>query len=399
MTRATPHFFLRWQASVGGLHSRSPILDGGDVIFVASCGVRWNVRDRLDGVFCLSKKTGKTLWFTPTLSDVNEMVRAGDEIIVPTDLGDVFVIDASTGEIKLIHQADSAVLGRPIVYEGLSQWSAVFASLNGTIYTIDSRSDEATPIGIVEGGVRSALTPLGSRRFLVTTETGQVIKVGMDRHGMTQNILVSAPEGKYGGPVSITSNPLVIGDFAYIGYSRETYYEYPAVFCVNLREEETQWVAFDEGTDEHYGNVRTTPLLIGGKLAVASAYSDSLTFLCPTTGVVLGRVKLGQTVLQQWSSPVAVDAEILAVGRVDGVLSLVDTKEEKLLASVSLATADAEKVARVRPAGEDPEMFRLYPGEPAPDGAICGTPLASGRDLFVGTTDGSIAAIQMSSSK
>ena len=383
-----------WRTQVGGLQSRNRVLDGGEVLFVGTCGDTWNVRDRSDGVHCISKRTGQSLWFTATLADVNEMVLAGTDLLVPTDIGDLIIIDAATGAIKTIHRVDSAVLGQPLVYRFGSRWSALFASVAGVIYSVDSNDDQLLALGTLDGLIRANLVPTGPQGFLAATDSGQIIKVSMDHNDLQSEVLARAPSGKYGGGASITATPLLAGDLAYVGYARSTYDDEPAVFCLNWRSGELLWSAQGRA-DETYGNVRTTPALIGDRLAIASAYSDAILFVDAATGTYIGDVKLGQSVFQQWSSPVSVGTDIVALGRVDGVVSLIDSRSLKLLTSISLQTAGSEPLTKLPSGPSGDEVFGLYPGEPAPAGAICGTPLSSDNMLYVGTTDGHLGAISI----
>lgn len=388
-----PHF--NWKARVGGIQSRSRIIQHRDTIIVGTCGESWNKRDGRDGVYCLSKLNGNQIWFTPTLSDVNEFVLAGSNLIVPTDAGDVIVLDANSGAIGNILRADAPVLGAPIVHRVPGGWTAIFASLIGTIYSLSAHDRELRILGSIDGGIRAALTSLDPDTFIAVTETGSVVKTTVEHNRLHSHEIARAPASKYGGPVSITATPLIVGRHAYVGYARETYDALPAVFCIDTLREEIVWKASPAGPKDYFGNTRTTPIIINNKLAIASAYTDSLLFLDPNNGAVINQTKLGQATFQQWSSPIIVGSNMIAVGRVDGVLSIIDSDEQKLLASVSLATAATERL-RESDAGETGEpTFKLYPGEPAPEGAICGTPVSSDGTIYVGTTDGTLASIRM----
>lgn len=388
-----PHF--NWKVRVGGIQSRSKIIQHRDNIIVGTCGDSWNVRDGRDGIYCISKLNGDQIWFTPTLSDVNEFILAGSDLIVPTDAGDVMVLDANSGAIGNIVRADAAVLGAPIVHRVPGGWTAVFASLIGTIYSLSTHDPELRILGSIDGGIRAALTSLDPDTFIAVTETGSVVKTTVERNGLRSREIARAPAGKYGGPVSITATPLIVGRHAYVGYARETYDAIPAVFCVDTLREEIVWKPSPAGPDDYFGNTRTTPTIIDNKLALASAYTDSIIFLDPDNGTVIAQTKLGQATFQQWSSPIIVGPNMIAVGRVDGVLSIIDSDEQKLLASVSLATAATERLSESDAEKIGEPTFKLYPGEPAPEGAICGTPFSSDGTIYVGTTDGTLASIRM----
>lgn len=383
---------ILWNTKVGSIQSRTSLIVSGDYLYVGTCGDSWNKRDRKDGVHCLNVRTGRDVWFSPTLSDVNEMALVGKDLIVPTDVGDVLVIDVTDGEIRFIVRADSAVYGKPIVYRSLGGWSAILASVEGTIYRLESGAQELVPIGGIGGGLRANLSPIGYDAFLAATENGRLVKARMSNGVILSHEIASIPPGKFGGTPAISASPIMMGDLAFVGYARETYDENAAVACINVRTEELAWTGGK--VEDHVGNVRTTPVIVDDKLIVASAYTNAIHLLDPASGLVTGSVQLGQSVFQQWSSPVALSDRHVAVGRVDGVCSIIDVRTEKLVTSISLATADTEKLAQ-REDLHDGETFQLYPGEPAPAGAICGTPTVDGRTLILGTTDGNVAAISL----
>ena len=79
----------------------------------------------------------------------------------------------------------------------------------------------------------------------------------------------------------------------------------------------------------------------------------------------------------------------------DGVCSVIDVQEGKLVASISLATAEAEALMRInenRP--YESNSYALYPGD-VPIGGICGTPLVVYNRVFVGTTSGQVTALKL----
>ncbi|GGO99257.1 PQQ-binding-like beta-propeller repeat protein [Stakelama pacifica] len=386
-----------WKIQIGSIQSRNTMIVQGGHLFLGTCGKRWNQRDKDDGVYCIDVKSGEVVWFTPTLSDVNEIVVVGRQIIAPTDSGDVFVIDSANGEIAEIYRADSPVFGEPLTFQAVGAWKAFFASHLGTFYYVESGSSILHTLGERGGGFRAGLMPIGSDGFVAVAENGDVLKGSLQTGKLLTHPIALAPDGEFAGGTSISSRPLVIGDKAYIGFARCTYDRNPAVFCVDLREESVVWAASNSDEKESFGNCRTTPVMVANKLVVASAYTDRLAFLSPDTGELIGGVKLGLNVFQQWSSPVQISPHHVAIGRVDGVCSIVDVVNEELVSSISLATPETERLGRVNLGKEYQEHnYGLYPGEPAPVGGICGTPSVSGSSLFVGTTAGTLARIDFS---
>ena len=387
-----------WRRKLGSIQSRNALICDESRLFVGTCGEAWNVRDCDDGVHCLNRSDGASLWFTPTTADVNEICLAGSSLVAPTDAGDVFVLDAATGRISAVYRADSPVLGKPLVTDGVGGWSAIFASLAGTVYLIEEHSQTLTVLGEIGGGLRASLVRLNASEFLAATENGRLVKGVIRGRELRSYEVASAPaDSKWGGEVGLAAAPLIVGTKVFAGYTRSTYDEQPAVFCVDLVQERVEWTAnAHESRGLTFGNVRTTPALIGNRLVVASAYSEGVDILDAHSGVFLDRVRLGKNVFQQWSGPVSVGEGRVAIGRVDGVCSIVDVQGASLVASVSLATAETERLARANEGKEyTSDDFALYPGEPAPDGGICGTPLVDKDMLFVGTTDGIVVGVRL----
>jgi outer membrane protein assembly factor BamB len=204
------------------------------------------------------------------------------------------------------------------------------------------------------------------------------------------------PDTNWGDEVSLTATPLLVGTKIFAGYARTTYSTDPAIFCFDLNEERVEWTARSyEEPEITFGNIRTTPALIGNRLLVASAYTNGVDILDAQSGRFLQRIALGQEVFQQWSSPVQIDEGRAALGRVDGVCSILDVAAGSLAASISLTTAESERFSAGSGDGKAGESFPLYPGDPAPDGGICGTPLIDREMLFVGTTDGVVIGVNL----
>lgn len=405
---------IRWKASLGHIHSRNNILRvDASRLLVSSAGLRWNEPDPADGVYCLDRQTGRVLWFANTNADANEIAIAGDSVIIPTDGGSVFVVSIDTGDVRQIHFVDDAVLGRPVVVEHFDGWTALLFTRRGTAWTFSNSSEYPRNVGSIDETIHATPVPLASGDLIVASEEGSILRCWFDKSIFetrkigTLDYRGFSPSYPTRGfvPAKITATPLVSRGRIYLGFARETYYLGLPLACLSTRGgllwqtgrvlDDDPWGQAEE-KDPNFGNIRTTPALIAGRLVVAPAYSDSMYFVDPMTGRVDGEVRVGELVFQQWSSPVPIGSHYAAIGRVDGVLSIVDVLAGKLVASVSLATAEPEKLSRTH--DDRPYEFMNYsptPGE-TPVGGICGTPLVQGNNVYVGTTSGQIAAISLS---
>jgi outer membrane protein assembly factor BamB len=408
---------IQWKASLGHIHSRNNILRvGASRLLVSSAGLRWNEPDPSDGVYCLDSQTGAILWFVHTNTDANEIAVAGDSVIIPTDGGSIFVVSLESGDVRHIHLVDDSVFGKPLVIEHFDDWTALVFSKCGTAWTFSSRSESVRRIGVVSGTIRATPVALSNGDLIVASEEGSILRCSFEKSCFeVRQIAALDYRGFDPGyptrafvPAKITATPLVSRGRVYLGFARETTYLELPLACVSAKGGllwQTGRVLADdpwggnEKENQNFGNIRTTPALIANKLIVAPAYSHSMYFVDPMTGRIDGEVRIGELVFQQWSSPVPVGPRHAAIGRIDGVLSIVDVLERNLVASISLATAESEKLSRTH--DDRPYEFMNYspdPGE-APVGGICGTPLVHGANVYVGTTSGQIAAISLNLSR
>lgn len=387
---------IAWRRTVGSLQSRCGMVEHRDAVIVGTCGSEWNARDGDDGVHCLDLASGDQRWFTPTLGDVNEIALAGDDLIVPTDTGDVLILDAKVGRIKSILTADAAVVGRPLVTMATGGWQAVFASTAGTIYGLENDSSALRTLGGVDAPVLAAVQSLGHDGILIAPTDGRIMRAHFGRAGLEFETIAQVPLTEGAASLALSATPTLHGDLVLVGYSRDTYYDHPAVSALNFLSGEVAWSQEKIEIGGGFGNCRSSPLVMGDALAVCSAYTDGIDILDVATGSVRGHVRLGQTVFQQWSSPVRLDERHLAIGRVDGVISVIDVHAMELTTSVSVSTADAEAGSGSVDADDGDEPFALYPGQPAPDGAICATPLVTSHGaLLAGTTSGELVRIDL----
>lgn len=398
---ATPQFL--WNKRTGRILSRNNIIVEADSVFVGTCGHHWNEEDGNDGVGRWDRHTGDSIWFRPTGADVNEIVCTGEHLICPTDAGSIFVLDSASGDVASIHHLDSAALSRPLVWHHHGDWRAVTASAKGTVYGFGPPGSDARILGELREPVRANPVDIGSymeRAFIVATKTGCLVRCEYIDHHFTAQSLSrikyhahrvpngAEPPNETG---TIHAAPAMAGHHLYVPFARDSYYKTPPLVCVDTNSGEIIWRASTVPGQGDVGNCRTTPIVDGSNLVAALAYSNSLHIFDRATGALRQTVELGPTVYQQWSAPAHFSAGRVVIGRVDGVLSVVDVTEGKLIASVSLATKDTKYSA----IGDDSrdKAYDLTPGRRAL--GICGTPTVLDGIAYVGTASGDLVAIQL----
>lgn len=382
-----------WKARVGKLPSRSSFLVNESNIFVGGAGGLWNVRDKLDCVTCLNIGTGQPVWTTPTLADVNEMCLVGSVLIVPTDSNALFIISIYTGEIIRIIEVDGAVVGKPLFVEDESGAKVIFASVNGNIYSLSLPHFEPTRIAKAPCGVIAALRKLSSSSFVAACIDGSILKYVRMREDWIGQQIAKAPTTKHGFNSQIIATPLVLRGKMFVTVVRNTYYDSLPIFCLDLETGREIWSCPAVSPHEHVGNCRVSPVFIAGKLVVIPAYTDGIHFLDPTDGRYLGKVSIGQSVFQQWSSPASIEGKYLSVGRVDGVCSFVDVESQQLITSISLAPGDAT-LSDLSHSHSDPEQFGLYPHDPVPSAGICAPVVAFNNTVLAGTAGGELFKLE-----
>jgi outer membrane protein assembly factor BamB len=283
---------------------------------------------------------------------------------------------------------------------------AIVSTHDGTYYSLElSKSPALAKIGSIPFTIRAnailASVEKDNFTLIQVTECGKIIRINMISKEFRYEIITALTYANNFSPSGLSNarlfaTPLVSGDLLYVGYVRQTYFPDPPVACVDVRSGSVLWHAAGTGeSNVHFGNCRTTPLLVDESLILALAYSDQLIAISAVDGLFSWGARAGASLFQQWASPVLAPDGGVLVGRVDGVLSKISVASRALQWSVSLAPAEPEKI-RSHKRGHD--FWRnatdgvLMPGSP-PTGGICSTPAISGSRIFCGTTNGILVCI------
>lgn len=381
---------VMWDRPVGSLQWKSSIVLDGDHVLVSTSGLAWNEADHADGVLCLDAYSGEARWFCPTSGDANEIAVVNDKIIVGSDDGNVYAICRDDGSIRSKMSLSAPVYSRPLVFED-GKWSAILATHDGSIVGLSRDSDAFEHIGGVPYTIRAGLLAAPTKDCVTAlAETGEVIAIEIGVRGFDFRLLnrISYPDQYAKSGIStagLFGTPSASGEHLVLGYVRQTSYEHPPLLCIEAASGREIWRAALV-PNEDFGNVRTSPLIVGNQVLAAFAYTDSLYSFDLKTGDFLWKVKLGLTAFQQWSSPVLRAPNEVILGRIDGVLSKVDILDKRLVWSRSLAPEDQSRES-------DLDNISIYPGQ-SPVGGICSTPAANSSAIFVGLTSGRLFRIE-----
>jgi outer membrane protein assembly factor BamB len=389
---------IRWRAFAGRVHWRNNMSVHGGLIYLSSCGTRWNQDDRGDGVYCLEAETGATRWAANSAGDANELLLHGDEIVFGTDAGQLAVLDKATGALKQEHRVWHAIFARPFALRADGAERVFAISHKGVVLMVDSGAGAITQVATLPFPVRANVTVSeDGQSGILFGETGEIARVWSDASGFQCELLatktyVQAAAQKGRRNAGLVASPIRDGASVIGGVTRDTYYDSPPLFRFDVQRKEFLWGEREEeeprGKESSFGNMRNQPLVLGKAVIFAPAYAAALFAADKETGKILWKIPVGQELLQQWSSPVKVDERRVLLARADGILYQIDIEARKIEWALSLLVTPAEIQAASRTGKLGPG-----PSEAAHNG-ITATPLWDNGRILLGTTEGELFCIE-----
>lgn len=370
---------IKWETYIGKQKWKNTPLILGDKIFIGSAGKKWNESDEEDGVYCINIHTGRIEWFYSTNSDVNKISFYDGLIVGGCDDGKFFCISSKTGKEKSVVQLDSGIVSS--IYK---EQDHVFltATYNGTVYIINikesiiaghiniqdnimgditlSRDDRETNIYIPT--IKGNVCLLSSKKFLLNIGDLKIendyqeyknkmhkdFKTILEEKNFSRYKLIDKFQIDYPNDFSKTgfsnsklySKPLVLNGKLFQAYARDTYYDYPAIVCIDLNTKKIEWYASDnKRLSSNYGNIRTELLEYSNEIIFINPYSNELVGLSKETGDVIWIVTLGRAMFQQWASPIVYKNGVY-IPRHDGYLYKVNAITKKREWGIYLGEAE-----------------------------------------------------------
>lgn len=381
-----------WEQRPGQMHWRNNIVALGNRLYFSTSGTLWNEPDESDAVWCLDADSGATIWVVYTGSDANSISVDDGVVLVGTDGGTVWAIDANTGYVLSETLLTSPVVTRPVRIRRLGRSVALVIATDGEViaYDYELRSWEA--VGRLPFRVTASPVEWHGDLY-VGTETNEVLRVRCDDFDYKVVLRVSPqPKEHYTLYPTGVQSLVLSGTNLLVSYSRETYDERPPVICLNASTGLQQWHARGVKTlsKKHpvfYGNARTSPVVWRGLLLATFAYDDSLHAFDLRTGLGKWKVKLDDGRFQNWASPV-IDGHTLYVPRVNGVISTVNLETQRLEEALSVETASPHSTEG------SPRKDDLDPGDRLSFGLAASPIVARGR-MFVGTVAGRLLCVSL----
>lgn len=382
----------RWRAYTGRLHWRNTLQIEDGLLYLTSCGARWNQDDRGDGVYCLDADSGALVWAFNSAGDANEALVHDNRVAVGTDAGQFALIDMATGRLIRDHRVWHPVFARPFVLG-----THIFAvSHKGVVLMADPTTDEISEVANLPFFVRANPTVSVDGRFAILFgETGEIARVSHQDGSFQCEVLArksyQPPGETKRRNAGLVAAPVLDGDCVIGGATRDSYYSAPPLFRFDLSRKSFLWGEHAQeprDAGNSFGNLRSRALVMGEEVIFAPAYAAALYAADRTTGEIRWKLSVGTELLQQWSAPVQVDAQRVLLARADGILYQIDVAARKIEWALSLLVTPSE-VRTTNRAG------KLGPGpSEAAHNGITATPLWHDGRIYLGTTEGQLFCIE-----
>lgn len=378
-TIVTPRIIWRAHVGVQGWLNNPIIV--GDTIIVGSAGTAQFQRDNSDGIYALDLATGLQKWFFGAELDVNG-VGYGDGMIIGTgDEGRVWGLDIN-GNLQWTDDLEAPTFGNPLTVGGI----VVIGDGRGRVTAYDIRTGNQRWQQQVSGPVRGGAASNGDV-IVVTGEHREVLAVDLDGRELWRvEVRSRAPSAE---ETRLFSAPTIVDDLVIIGLLRgdDTYID-PAMVALHISDGRVIWEASDTaGIKSEWGNVRSSPAVVGGLLLYGEPYGDSLVAIDVANGETQWAVAAGAFCYPHWPSPAVVGDQVI-LPRHDGGVYAVSLPTQEVAWGIFVGSSESTGAF---PDGY-PENFCEWQPEAA--FSVLSSP-AVGPDgtIVVGTLEGYLFAI------
>lgn len=387
---------ILWSTKVGWQAWKNSIVVIGNHVFVSSCGNIWNQPDPADGIYCLDAETGMQRWFTRTPSDANRLAISKGKLFTGCDDGTVMAVSAVDGAIDWQVKLDSAIVGGPLVLRPYEESKIQVVTYMGNVYALDlhsGREMERVNIG------HSVIGDLGSGRLghgdwqWVPTIDGHLVAISGTVCVHETGFRYADIHAKETGSIpELAAAPLLADGLLLQGLVRQTYYDDPPIFAIDARTGEFRWAASNAHlTKDHFGNLRSPPVVVGREVVFASAYTSGVAAVSIDDGRLLWNIPLSQHMFEQWSGPIARGSSVY-LGRHDGYLHKINVPSRRRDWSVYLG--DRLHAGTTVSAQQSlPEFQGNAAWRASGSAAILSTPVIDSDRLYVGTQEGYLYCI------
>jgi outer membrane protein assembly factor BamB len=375
---------LLWKARVGIQgYTNSPLVIG-QVVLVPSSGKAHNTPDAEDGLVALDLVSGRKAWFAHFDNDANGAVADKDRAYVGSDDGNFYALDLKTGNIAWKQPTKGKAYGHPLLVDSL----VITGDATGYVRAFDKTTGTPKWATQLTGAIRGGASSDG-RSIYVVSQAGELAAFSLDGRVLYQKTIERPPWGDKGKdvPIEAYSPPIVTDTLLIVPFARDTYYSsVPAIYALEKKTGKLAWRA--RGTGD-WGNVRTTPVLVGGLLVYAEPYSGDVAAVSTTTGRVVYRNTIGACYFPQWSSPAAASDTVYLM-RFDGVLHALHSTDGK--SAWRFYLGDSSRIGTAIPA-EIENMQGCEWDVPTGHPAYSPVTVASNGTVLAGTSEGYLYAV------
>jgi outer membrane protein assembly factor BamB len=372
---------ILWKAKIGvqGWLNNPVVVDG--TVYVGSAGDTQFETDTADGVYAIDLTTGTRVWFFAASLDVNGVAVSDGVVVATGDEGLVWGIDAAEGLGLWTANLEEAVFTNPLIVEDM----VVVGDGSGAITAFNLESGERRWQVTVQGAVRGGAASDGETIYVVSEDRDAI---ALDLAG---NVLwrqtVSGRSGE-GERIQVFAAPTIAGDLLVISLVREDVFAEPALLALDRETGSVVWRAEDAASIKpEWGNVRSSPAVVGDLLVYGEPYSDSLVALGVEDGRTLWSVQVGPLCYPHWSSPAVVSGQVI-LPRFDGGLYAVALDTKTIAWSIYLGQQALD--------GEFPPEYGIDFCEWTPKvgaSVIASPAVADNGVVIVGTLEGYLMAV------
>jgi outer membrane protein assembly factor BamB len=304
---------IQWKAKVGVQGwLNNPVVDH-DTVYVGSAGDVQFETDNADGIYAIDLATGTRIWFFSASLDVNGVAVSDGVVVATGDEGLVWGIEATDGLGLWTANLEAAVFTNPLVVDDL----VVVGDGAGAVSAFDLHTGERRWRLTLRGAVRGGAASDGEVIYVVSEE-GDAVALDLQGNVLWRQTITG--RGTEGEQVQVFAAPTVAGDVLVVSLIREDVFAEPALVALDRATGDVAWRAEDAaGIKTEWGNVRSSPAVVGDLLVYGEPYSDRLVAVGIDDGLTRWSVKVGPLCYPHWSSPAVVSGQVI-LPRWDGGL-------------------------------------------------------------------------------
>jgi outer membrane protein assembly factor BamB len=372
---------IRWKAKVGIQGWLNSPVVRGNLVLVPSSGKRHNRGDAADGVYAIDLNTGEQKWHRRFSRDANSVAFTAVHALATSDDGNLYALDLDTGKVLWKKRGKGKMYTHPLVVG----WRAFVGDATGMLRAF--RATDGVPQWEIQlqGAIRGGAASDGEHVYAIS-EAGEGVAAKLDGSVVWKGILERPTfTGSSTTPIISYSPPIVHGQHLIVPFVRNTTYDWPAIAALELESGQIAWQAKGEGS---WGNIRSTPALVGDQLLYGETYSGDVAAVGVTDGATKYRYRVGHCYFPQWASPAAAQ-QTFYMPRFDGNLYALRANDGAMLWQAYLGEANAAGVSAPVRAPEGGCSWERDKGSPLT------SPVAIAADgaVLVGSEEGYLFAI------